>query len=137
MGGKREFCVCVCLSACVCTVLYFVSHERQRTLQVRDTAILCDPMDYSPRGSSVHGDSPGKNTRVGCHFLLQGTFPIQGLNFHLLHWQANSLPLSHSESHYVMITEPSPWFYQLLNNNVRSDPKGEMTWAHIAEGSGS
>ena len=35
----------------------------------------CDPMDYSPPGSSVHGDSPGKNTRVGCHALLQGIFP--------------------------------------------------------------
>ena len=30
----------------------------------------------------------GKNTRVGCHALLQGIFPIQGLNLHLLHWQA-------------------------------------------------
>ena len=34
---------------------------------------LCDPMDYSPPGSSVHGDSPGKNTGVGCHALLQGS----------------------------------------------------------------
>ena len=33
-------------------------------------------MDYSPPGSSVHGDSPGKNTGVGCHALLQGIFPI-------------------------------------------------------------
>ena len=32
---------------------------------------LCGPMDCSPPGSSVHGDSPGKNTGVGCHFLLQ------------------------------------------------------------------
>ena len=42
-------------------------------------------------------DSPGKNTRVGCHALLQGIFPIQGLNprlLHLLHWQAGSLPLA-------------------------------------------
>ena len=31
-------------------------------------------------GSSVVGDSPGKNTGVGCHALLQGTFPTQGLN---------------------------------------------------------
>ena len=40
-------------------------------------------------------DSPGKNTRVGCHFLLQGIFPTQGLNQHLLcllHWQVGSLP---------------------------------------------
>ena len=59
---------------------------------------LCDPMDYSPLGSSVHGDSPGKKTGVGCHFLLQRLFPTQGLNLCflcLLHWQAGSLPLSH------------------------------------------
>ena len=36
-------------------------------------------------------DSPGKSTGVGCHFLLQGIFPTQGLNLCLLH----SLPLSH------------------------------------------
>ena len=40
-------------------------------------------------------DSPGKNTGVGCHFLLQGIFPTQGSNLHLLHCQADSLPLSH------------------------------------------
>ena len=31
---------------------------------------LCNPMDYSPPCSSVHGDSLGKNTGVGCHALL-------------------------------------------------------------------
>ena len=56
---------------------------------------LCDPMDYSPPGTSVHGDSPGKNTGVGCHALLQGIFSTQRSNLcllHLLHWQAGSLP---------------------------------------------
>ena len=38
------------------------------------------------------------HTGVGCHFLLQGIFPTQGLNLHLLHWQADSLPLSHQGS---------------------------------------
>ena len=33
-------------------------------------------------------DVPGENTGVGCHFLLQGIFPNQGLNPDLLHWQA-------------------------------------------------
>ena len=41
---------------------------------------LCDPMEHSPPGSSVYGESPGKNTGVGCHALLQGNFQIQGLN---------------------------------------------------------
>ena len=39
----------------------------------------------SPPGSSVHGDSPGKNTGVGCHALLQGIFPTQGSNPGLPH----------------------------------------------------
>ena len=42
-------------------------------------------------------NSPGKNTGVGCHFLLQGVFLIQELNLDLLcllHWQADSLPLA-------------------------------------------
>ena len=37
-------------------------------------------MDRSPPISSVHGDSPGKNTGVDCHALLQGIFPTQGSN---------------------------------------------------------
>ena len=56
---------------------------------------LCDPTDCSPPGSSVHGDSASKNTRVGSHFLLKGIFLTQGLNQRLMHWQADSLPLSH------------------------------------------
>ena len=39
--------------------------------------------------------SLGKNTGVGCHFLLPGIFPTQGLNPCLLHWQVNSLALRH------------------------------------------
>ena len=57
---------------------------------------LCDPLDCSPPCSSVHGDSPDKNIGVGCHAVLQGIFPTQGLNPRLLclqHWQSGSLPL--------------------------------------------
>ena len=45
---------------------------------------LCNPMDCSPPGSTVHGDSPGKNTGVGCHALLQGIFLIEVSNLSLL-----------------------------------------------------
>ena len=51
---------------------------------------LCDPMDWSPPGSSVHGILQAK-------ILLQGIFPSQGSNpclLCLLHWQAGSLPLA-------------------------------------------
>ena len=59
---------------------------------------LCDPMDCSPPGSSVHGDSSGKNTGVGCHALLQGIFPTQGLNPGVPHCTWILYPLSHQGS---------------------------------------
>ena len=40
-----------------------------------------------------------KNTEVDCHFLLRGIFLTQGLNLHLLHWQAYSLLFWHQEAH--------------------------------------
>ena len=46
-------------------------------------------------------DFPGKSTGVDCHFLLQGTFPTQGLNPHLLQSQAGSLLLSHLGSPFI------------------------------------
>ena len=52
-------------------------------------------MDCSLPGSSLHGIFPGKNTGVGWHFLLQEVFLTQGSNLVLLHWQVDSLPLSH------------------------------------------
>ena len=44
-----------------------------------------DPMDCSPPDFSVHRDSLGNNTGMGCHALLQGIFPTQGLKPGLHH----------------------------------------------------
>ena len=55
--GRTACCVCV--------------------LVAQSCPIVCDPMDCSPPGFSVHGDSSGKNTGVGSHFLLQGIFLIR------------------------------------------------------------
>ena len=55
-------------------------------------------MDCSPSGSSVHGDSAGKNTGVGSHALLQGIFPTQGVNPGLLHCWRILYHLSHQGS---------------------------------------
>ena len=57
--------------------------------------LVCDPMDYSSPGYCVRGDSPGKNTGVGCHALLQGIFPTQGLNPGFLHCRWILYSLSH------------------------------------------
>ena len=61
-----------------CAALCLVAESRQT---------LCDPMNCSLAGSSVHGDSPGKNTGVGCHALLHGIFTTQGSNPGLLHYR--------------------------------------------------
>ena len=76
------------LCCAVLCVLSCFSHVR----------LFCDPMGCSPPGSSVHGDSPGKNTRVGCRALLQGIFPTQESNPHLqclLHCRQVLYPRSH------------------------------------------
>ena len=60
-------------------------------------------------------DFQGKNTGMGCYFLLQGIFMTQGSNLHLLHflhWQVYSLPLSHQGvqfSHSVMFNSVIKW----------------------------
>ena len=56
--------------------------------------MLCNSMNCSPPSSSVHRDSPGKNTRVGCYTFLQGIFPTQGSNTcRSLTLQADSLSI--------------------------------------------
>ena len=68
---------------------------------------LCDPMNYSPPGFSVHGILQARIPDVSCHALLQGIFLTQGLNAHLLSlqlWQAGSLPLAHMESPSLLHT---------------------------------
>ena len=76
-------------SALCCAVLCLVTQS---------CLTLCNPMDYSPPGSSVHEDSPGKSTGVGCHALLQGIFSTQELNQGLLHCRQILYHLSHQRS---------------------------------------
>ena len=53
---------------------------------------LCDPMDCSLPGSSVHGDSPGENIRVGCHAHPTGDLPNPGIELGSPALQAGSIP---------------------------------------------
>ena len=61
-----------------------LTFKKALCLATQSCLTLFNPMDCSPRGLSVHGIFPGKNTGVGCPFLLQGIFPTQGSNPHLL-----------------------------------------------------
>ena len=59
-----------------------------RAKLLQSSLTLCDHMDCSPPGFSVHGTLQAENNGVACHFLLQGIFPTQGSNldlFCLLH----------------------------------------------------
>ena len=79
LGRRPTLCVHACM-------LSWFSHVR-----------LCDPWTTA-RQARLSTDSPGKSTRVGCHFLLQGLFRTRGSNpwlLQLLYRQADSLPLSH------------------------------------------
>jgi len=79
--------------------LWKVQHSKQSVCLVAQSCpTLCDPMDCSPPGSSVHGDSPDKNTGVGCHALLQEIFPDQGLNPGLPQCRQTLYHLSHQGS---------------------------------------
>ena len=63
---------------------------------------LCDPMDCSPTRLLRPWDSPGKNTGVGCHFLLWEIFLTQGLNPGLLHCRQVLLPSEPQGSPYLV-----------------------------------
>ena len=71
-------------------------------LSFQSCPTFCNPRDCSPPGSFVHGDSPGKNIGVGCHALLQGISPTQGLNTGLLHHRQILYHLSHQGSPRIL-----------------------------------
>ena len=80
-----SICVCVCVCVCVC-----ISHSAMSdSLQ---------PNGLQPIRLLCPWNTPGKNTRVGCHSTLQGVFPTQGLNLSLLHYRQILHHLSHQGS---------------------------------------
>ena len=85
--------------------MFYISHVCVRANSIQLCPTFCDPVDCSLPGSSAHGDSPGKNTGVGCHALLPGIFPTQGSNSHLLvylHWEAGSLSLGATWESFIL-----------------------------------
>ena len=64
---------------------------------------ICSPMDYSPPGSFVHGVLQGRILEWVVVPFSKGLFLDQKSNLCLLHWQADSLPLSHQGSPHIVI----------------------------------
>ena len=104
------------VSLCICSA-YSLSRVR----------LFATP--WSPPGSSVPGDSPGKNTRVGCHALLQGIFPTQGANPGLLHCRQILYRLSHQESPRIL-----EWVAYAFSRGS-FQPRDQTQVSHIAEDS--
>ena len=112
----RDHCVSILISLyeCCAVLSLVLSH-----------VWLCDPMDCSPPGSSVHGDSPDKNTGVGYHALLQGIFPTQGLNL-VSHIAGDSLPSEPWEllglkftGHHLLSINSSLFYLLILEVTVK------------------
>ena len=95
---KKSYCFLEFVCICVCSV----TQSRPNSWQphrLYHTRLFC-PCDF-----------PGKNTGVGCRFLLEGIFLTQQSNLHLPHWQVDSLPLSHLGS-------PSKHIYSYTLNPI-------------------
>ena len=67
------------------------------------TCMLRHVQLFVARQAPLSMEFSSNNPGVGYHFLLQGIFPSQGLNLHLLRWQADSLPLSHLGSNTTIL----------------------------------
>ena len=86
-------------------------------------------------------DFPGKNTGMGCYFLLWGIFLTQGLNPHLLHWQVDSSPLNHRGSptinsvQFSSVTQSCLTFCDPMNHSTPGLPVHhqllEFTQTHV------
>ena len=83
-------------------------YARIYVLVAQSCLSLCDPMDCSPPGSSVHGILQAKDPGVGCHALLQ-IFLTQGSNLGLPHCRQNFYHLSYREvPEYKTCINPKP-----------------------------
>ena len=78
-------------------------------------------------------DFPGKNTRVGCHFLLQGIFPTQRSNLcflHLLHGQVDSLSLAPPGNNFTRTSAGS--HFQIMSYTLSPIPVGNPVLTYYA-----
>ena len=103
-------------------MLYLTSLCHSLCLIAQLCPTVCNPMDCSPPGSSIHGDSLRKNIGVGCHAFLQGILPTQGLNPGLLHCRQIPYHLSHWEpSLRLLIQDLKGWHHQGITFNMSAN----------------
>ena len=111
LGSSHLFLPCCAHSS---LYLYLYSYAANRLISISfldfiyirccNCLVIKSCLTLQPANLLSPRNSPGKNTRVGCHFLLQGIFPTQGSNLHLLcllNWQVGSLSLTAPGKLYI------------------------------------
>ena len=107
----------------------------------QDLVCVCStlqPHGLQPTRLLCPWDFPGKNTRAGCHLLLQGIFPTQGSNTslsNLLLWQVGSLPLGHlgSQPHSSILAWKISWTEELGGSQSMGSQRVGCNWAHTQQ----
>ena len=83
---------------------------------------LCNLMDCRLPGFSVHGNSPGKDTGVGCHALLQRIFLTQGSNLSLPYWRWVLYHLSYQGNPRILEWVAYPFSRDLPDPGIELGP---------------
>ena len=101
---------------------------------------FCDPVDRSLPGSSVHGDSPGENTGVGCHahsseLLYDPAIPLLGI-YPLQKIYADSNRMGKSKDLFKKIRDTKGIFHAKMNTmknrNKELDMTGQLNWTEYS-----
>ena len=125
--SKAEPLLSLLKSSCYCLSAIGLNSTHVCCVQsLQPCPTLCDPMDCSPPGSSVHGILQAR-TRVGCCALLQGIFPTQGLNLRLLpplHWQVLFFPewssfFFYNDVEVMHLARAKNWFQGINSSNEK------------------
>ena len=91
---------------------------------------LCNPMDHSPPGSSVHGDAPGKNTGVSNHTLLRGIETLTFIYKPLCEELSPSTSLMHAKTRFLNFVPQSTQNSDWCASNLKSILAG-LKWILI------
>ena len=137
MCEKDSVCVCVCVCSHITLITTLGSYKRLITQSERSRTgnhlsiqicicmlscvqFFCDPHGLQPTRLLCPWTTAGKNTGVGYYALPREIFLTQGSNLYslcLMHWQGDSLPLSHLGSHIHLDTDQQsplyPWTVQV------------------------
>ena len=103
-------------------ILYhlYLSGRLRKCLVAQPCPTLCNPRTVACQ-APLSWDSPGKNTGVGCHFLLQGIFPTQGWNMGFL--QADSFTISSTRD-----VSTVGFFYALQQEKAMAPHSSTLAW---------